>query len=107
MFLNSIVHGFARTVVGIPQVSDSISNRFRLPCVRGNFSTVLNVDCGTMGNDVAAVIIKCVNFAAVKHSFQRRKDPEETPYINHPIGFKFTFLSLADLHTKNYSWCIS
>lgn len=35
---------------------------------------------------VAAAIIKCVNFAAVKHKDQRRKDPEQTPYINHPIG---------------------
>jgi guanosine-3',5'-bis(diphosphate) 3'-pyrophosphohydrolase len=38
--------------------------------------------------DVLAVIIKCVDFAAVKHKYQRRKDPEKTPYINHPIGKK-------------------
>jgi len=31
-------------------------------------------------------IIKCANFAAVKHCNQRRKDQQETPYINHPIG---------------------
>ncbi|KAK8733096.1 hypothetical protein OTU49_006757 [Cherax quadricarinatus] len=36
-----------------------------------------------------AEIIKCVNFAAVKHKNQRRKDPEQTPYINHPIGVAF------------------
>jgi guanosine-3',5'-bis(diphosphate) 3'-pyrophosphohydrolase len=36
--------------------------------------------------DVLAIIIKCVNFAAVKHKNQRRKDPEKTPYINHVIG---------------------
>ncbi|KAG7164719.1 guanosine-3',5'-bis(diphosphate) 3'-pyrophosphohydrolase MESH1-like [Homarus americanus] len=35
---------------------------------------------------VLATLIKCVNFAAVKHKDQRRKDPEQTPYINHPIG---------------------
>lgn len=29
---------------------------------------------------------KCVNFAAIKHKDQRRKDPSETPYINHPVG---------------------
>lgn len=28
----------------------------------------------------------CVNFAAIKHREQRRKDVEKTPYINHPIG---------------------
>lgn len=29
---------------------------------------------------------KCMNFAALKHSTQRRKDSAKTPYINHPIG---------------------
>jgi len=38
--------------------------------------------------DDLAIIIKCVNFAAVKHKNQRRKDPEKTPYINHVIGKK-------------------
>lgn len=38
------------------------------------------------GGDVLAVIINCTNFAAIKHKNQRRKDPEKTPYINHPIG---------------------
>ncbi|KAF4522188.1 hypothetical protein B566_EDAN007336 [Ephemera danica] len=37
------------------------------------------------GNNFEA-LLKCVNFAALKHSRQRRKDAEETPYINHPIG---------------------
>lgn len=32
------------------------------------------------------LVIKAANFSAVKHRKQRRKDPEETPYINHPIG---------------------
>ncbi|XP_055936159.1 guanosine-3',5'-bis(diphosphate) 3'-pyrophosphohydrolase MESH1-like isoform X1 [Argiope bruennichi] len=31
-------------------------------------------------------VIKAANFAAEKHRQQKRKDPEETPYINHPIG---------------------
>ncbi|XP_062604996.1 guanosine-3',5'-bis(diphosphate) 3'-pyrophosphohydrolase MESH1-like isoform X2 [Saccostrea cucullata] len=31
-------------------------------------------------------IIRCSNFAAIKHKDQRRKDKEGTPYINHPIG---------------------
>ena len=34
-----------------------------------------------------ADLIRCINFAAIKHKFQRRKDREETPYINHPIGW--------------------
>ncbi|GAU91453.1 hypothetical protein RvY_03702 [Ramazzottius varieornatus] len=36
-------------------------------------------------NDLA-LLLRTINFAAQKHSFQRRKDPEKTPYINHPIG---------------------
>lgn len=31
-------------------------------------------------------VIRCVDFAAKKHKDQRRKDPDKTPYINHPIG---------------------
>lgn len=34
----------------------------------------------------AAGIIEAAHFAAVKHKAQKRKDAEETPYINHPIG---------------------
>lgn len=36
--------------------------------------------------DIIETVIKCVNFAAVKHKNQRRLDPDGTPYINHPIG---------------------
>ncbi|XP_060611434.2 guanosine-3',5'-bis(diphosphate) 3'-pyrophosphohydrolase MESH1 [Anolis sagrei] len=31
-------------------------------------------------------LLDAAHFAACKHSSQRRKDPERTPYINHPIG---------------------
>ena len=31
-------------------------------------------------------VIKAADFAARKHRDQRRKDPQETPYINHPVG---------------------
>ncbi|TRY65428.1 hypothetical protein DNTS_021898 [Danionella cerebrum] len=34
----------------------------------------------------AVLLLEAVNFAAEKHRNQRRKDPEATPYINHPIG---------------------
>ncbi len=32
-----------------------------------------------------AALLSAVEFAARKHSGQRRKDPEATPFINHPI----------------------
>lgn len=31
-------------------------------------------------------LLKCVKFAAHKHKDQRRKDSNQTPYINHPIN---------------------
>ncbi|KAF7645211.1 hypothetical protein LDENG_00208420 [Lucifuga dentata] len=37
-------------------------------------------------NSYLALVLETVNFAAEKHRNQRRKDPEQTPYINHPIG---------------------
>merc|ERR1712217_745643 len=33
-----------------------------------------------------ADVMKAADFAAKKHRDQRRKDPQQTPYINHPIG---------------------
>ncbi|KAM6308552.1 guanosine-3',5'-bis(diphosphate) 3'-pyrophosphohydrolase MESH1 [Aegotheles albertisi] len=38
-----------------------------------------------MGSEAAA-LLEAAEFAAWKHRGQRRKDPEGTPYINHPIG---------------------
>ncbi|KAM9817679.1 guanosine-3',5'-bis(diphosphate) 3'-pyrophosphohydrolase MESH1 [Neosynchiropus ocellatus] len=37
-------------------------------------------------NSETVLLLEAVNFAAEKHRNQRRKDPEATPYINHPIG---------------------
>jgi hypothetical protein len=31
-------------------------------------------------------LLQASTFAAEKHKFQKRKDPEGTPYINHPLG---------------------
>ncbi|XP_064373850.1 guanosine-3',5'-bis(diphosphate) 3'-pyrophosphohydrolase MESH1 isoform X1 [Dromaius novaehollandiae] len=38
-----------------------------------------------MGSE-AARLLEAADFAAEKHKAQRRKDPEGTPYINHPLG---------------------
>lgn len=37
-------------------------------------------------NNIVVHLTKCINFAAIKHKHQKRKDKEGTPYINHPIG---------------------
>lgn len=51
------------------------------------FLSVNGTACTQILNmDVASQLIRCANFAAIKHKDQRRKDAEKTPYINHPIG---------------------
>lgn len=37
-------------------------------------------------SDWIVIYTDCIDFAAVKHRDQRRKDTAQTPYINHPIG---------------------
>jgi len=39
-----------------------------------------------MRNKEARLLIDALAFAADKHRTQRRKDPEASPYINHPIA---------------------
>lgn len=39
--------------------------------------------------EIIGRILEAVHFAALKHKDQRRKDPEKTPYINHPIGVAY------------------
>lgn len=48
-----------------------------------------NMDSKVSESSITEIIIRCVNFAAVKHRNQRRKDYAQTPYINHPIGKLF------------------
>ncbi|ESN89887.1 hypothetical protein HELRODRAFT_158127 [Helobdella robusta] len=45
--------------------------------------------------------VKCVDFAAKKHTKQRRKDPEKTPYINHPIGVAHILTSEGNISDIN------
>lgn len=47
-----------------------------------------------MNNSENLQLLKALAFAADKHRFQRRKDTEETPYINHPIRVA---LALAEI----------
>ena len=48
--------------------------------------------------DVVGRILEAVQFAAIKHKDQRRKDPEETPYINHPIGVAYILWKEGRIH---------
>ncbi|VDN22659.1 unnamed protein product [Gongylonema pulchrum] len=47
-----------------------------------------------MSSDIQTVIKAC-SFAAERHRKQRRKDAEQTPYINHPIGVANILISEA------------
>ncbi|KAH9488959.1 Guanosine-3',5'-bis(diphosphate) 3'-pyrophosphohydrolase MESH1 [Bulinus truncatus] len=40
-------------------------------------------------------IIRCVNFSALKHKDQRRKDENQTPYVNHVIGVAYILTNEA------------
>ncbi len=42
-------------------------------------------EVGLMGR-----LLEAVQFAALKHRDQRRKDEFKTPYINHPIGVAYS-----------------
>lgn len=37
-------------------------------------------------NDDLKLVLRALHFAADKHRYQKRKDRESSPYINHPIG---------------------
>ena len=43
------------------------------------------------------LLLKALDFAAIKHKNQRRKNPEKTPYINHPIGVANILSNEADI----------
>ena len=47
-----------------------------------------------------ADLMRCVNFCAIKHKDQRRKDEEKTPYINHPIG-TFNMITFPSIELDN------
>ncbi|XP_043274291.1 guanosine-3',5'-bis(diphosphate) 3'-pyrophosphohydrolase MESH1 isoform X5 [Venturia canescens] len=43
-------------------------------------------------------VMKAANFAAIKHTNQRRKDAAETPYINHPLGVANILIQEGNVH---------
>ncbi|KAL9837527.1 LOW QUALITY PROTEIN: vacuolar protein sorting-associated protein 33B-like [Geothlypis trichas] len=51
----------------------------------GSEAAGMSSEAAGVGSE-AARLLEAVDFAARKHKEQRRKDPEATPYINHPIA---------------------
>ncbi|KAL3277131.1 hypothetical protein HHI36_012485 [Cryptolaemus montrouzieri] len=60
-----------------------------------------NLDFAPVESRITSELIECINFSAIKHKDQRRKDPEETPYINHPIGVAFILTNEAKITDLN------
>ncbi|XP_043210293.1 guanosine-3',5'-bis(diphosphate) 3'-pyrophosphohydrolase MESH1-like [Amphibalanus amphitrite] len=50
-----------------------------------------------MDADPVRCLLRAANFAAIKHKDQRRKDPDKTPYINHPIGVAYILMDEGDV----------
>jgi hypothetical protein len=44
-----------------------------------------------------AELLKAINFAADSHRNQRRKNAEQTPYINHPIGVAYILAEIGQV----------
>lgn len=57
-------------------------------------------NCEVMELQQAGALLHAVNFAAEKHASQRRKDPQSTPYINHPIGVAHLLLTVGQLEQE-------
>ena len=51
-------------------------------------------------NSIAS-LLQCVEFAAIKHRNQRRKDGGKTPYINHPINVATILAVEANIHEED------
>jgi len=51
-----------------------------------------------MKPEESQLLIDALAFAALKHRDQRRKDPEASPYINHPISLARVLSVEAGLH---------
>lgn len=79
-----------------------MENDISVPCVNHDPLTVVG-SCKLCSRELTnaellSIVIKCANFAAIKHKDQRRKDENETPYINHPIGVANILVQEGNIH---------
>ena len=47
-------------------------------------------------------LLQCIEFASLAHATQRRKDPMQSPYINHPIAVATFLASHVDPASEGY-----
>lgn len=48
-----------------------------------------------------SLLIDAINYAAIQHRYQKRKDSDKTPYINHPIGVMNILANECNIHDNN------
>ena len=51
-----------------------------------DLEVVESMGAGGLAAPELGEFVRALQFASRKHSFQRRKDPSQSPYINHPIA---------------------
>ena len=64
-----------------------------------NFEFLQKLEASKMAvnNSVAGKLLEAANFACIKHENQRRNNPAQTPYINHPIGVAYILWKEGDV----------
>ena len=60
--------------------------RTRVTRFKGDLEIVESITTRALTPAQLGKLVRALQFASRKHSFQRRKDPSESPYINHPIA---------------------
>ena len=61
---------------------------------------IVCVNINYLGDMDLVELMDCADFAAKKHTNQRRKNAAATPYINHPIGNLILFI---EIYADQYS----
>ena len=67
--------------------------------LRKEFGILVKLQAGKMAvdNSVVGKLLEAANFACIKHENQRRNNPGQTPYINHPIGVAYILWKEGDV----------
>lgn len=58
----------------------------------------MQLEKASFSNDNVQRILKALVFSAQKHQMQTRKNPEQTPYIVHPLGVAEQLIRIGNVH---------
>lgn len=92
--IDSQVNSSRQLIQNLAQDNPKVLNQFDLfaQTLRESYSS----GQGFIDKDIYR-IMDAVAFAAEKHRFQTRKDPDETPYIIHPIGVAYNLMIIGNV----------